>query len=107
PDGDGINLLKHIKNNHPHIPVVLMTSYAEVSTAVQAMKQGAFDYISKPFNPDEVLEVISNALEDVKPEPIIPKVSDKKEDNSNSDFVEGISAASKTLKDYIHLVAPT
>src|SRR5690606_40606584 len=88
PDDDGINLLKHIKNNHPHIPVVLMTSYAEVSTAVQAMKQGAFDYISKPFNPDEVLEVISNALEDVKPEPIIPKVSDKKEDNSNSDFVE-------------------
>src|SRR5690606_1733958 len=42
-----------------------------------------------------------------KPEPIIPKVSDKKEDNSSSDFVEGISAASKTLKEYIHLVAPT
>lgn len=107
PDDDGINLLKHIKNNHHHIPVVLMTSYAEVSTAVQAMKQGAFDYISKPFNPDEVLEVISNALEITKPDHVNTKVNDDKKDNSSSDFVEGISAASKTLKDYIHLVAPT
>lgn len=106
PDGDGINFLKQIKKNH-HIPVVLMTSYAEVSTAVQAMKQGAFDYISKPFNPDEVLEVISNALEVVKPDKVISKRTDKKEVNSSSDFVEGISAASKTLKEYIHLVAPT
>ncbi|MGE5943113.1 MAG: sigma-54-dependent transcriptional regulator [Flavobacteriales bacterium] len=109
PDGDGIHLLKHIKNNNYHIPVVLMTSYAEVSTAVQAMKQGAFDYISKPFNPDEVLEVISNALEVKKTDDVvIPKNSSKKEkSDTNTDFVEGISAASKTLKEYIHLVAPT
>lgn len=107
PDGDGIHLLKHIKNNHHHIPVVLMTGYAEVSTAVQAMKQGAFDYISKPFNPDEVLEVINNALEVIKPEQVISKENHKKEVKSNADFVEGISAASKTLKEYIHLVAPT
>jgi two-component system response regulator HydG len=106
PDGDGINLLKHIKNNNSDIPVVLMTSYAEVSTAVQAMKQGAFDYISKPFNPDEVLEVISNALEITRTVEVSSKVSDKKE-NKNTDFVEGISAASKTLKEYIQLVAPT
>jgi len=63
PDGNGIEVLKEIKNGNTDIPVVLLTSYAEVSTAVQAMKQGAFDYISKPLNPDEVLEVISNALE--------------------------------------------
>jgi len=109
PDGDGIHLLKHIKNNHHHIPVVLMTSYAEVSTAVQAMKQGAFDYISKPFNPDEVLEVISNALEVKKADKVVvSKISSKKDgSDTNSDFVEGISAASKTLKEYIHLVAPT
>ena len=69
PDGDGIALLKQIKRSKNPVPVVLMTSYAEVSTAVQAMKQGAFDYISKPFNPDEVLEVISNALEEKKINP--------------------------------------
>ncbi len=108
PDGDGITLLREIKKNDSYIPVVLMTSYAEVSTAVQAMKQGAFDYISKPFNTDEVLEVISNALEVKKTEVVVSKTSSKKgNDNSTADFVEGISAASKTLNEYIQLVAPT
>ena len=107
PDGNGIDLLKQSKNTDSNIPVVLMTSYAEVSTAVQAMKQGAFDYISKPFNPDEVLEVISNALE-VKTEQITEtKKEDKKVSNSNSNIVSGISAASKSLYEHIHLVAPT
>nr|BFF36518.1 sigma-54 dependent transcriptional regulator [Tenacibaculum mesophilum] len=105
PDGNGIDLLRQSKNTDSDIPVVLMTSYAEVSTAVQAMKQGAFDYISKPFNPDEVLEVINNALE-VKTEQITePKKEDKKV--SNSHIVTGISAASKSLYEHIHLVAPT
>lgn len=102
PDGDGISLLKDIRANS-ETPVVLMTSYAEVSTAVKAMKQGAFDYISKPFNPDEVLEVIKNALE-VQPE---HASSVKKEPEQTSDYVTGISAASKTLNEYIQLVAPT
>lgn len=107
PDGDGITFLKQIKKNNNDIPVVLMTSYAEISTAVQAIKQGAFDYISKPFNPDEVLEVINNALEE-KPTNSTSLVTDKiKEQNSSTKFVSGISATSKTLYEYIHLVAPT
>ncbi|NJB84114.1 sigma-54-dependent transcriptional regulator [Wenyingzhuangia aestuarii] len=109
PDGDGIALLKQLKENNSPTPVVLMTSYAEVSTAVQAMKQGAFDYISKPFNPNEVLEVISNALEIKTSETPTQtqKATTPKKANSNTDFVTGISAASKTLTEYIHLVAPT
>ena len=107
PDGNGIDLLKQSKYTDSNIPVVLMTSYAEVSTAVQAMKQGAFDYISKPFNPDEVLEVISNAL-DVKTEQITEtKKENKKASTSNPNIVSGISAASKSLYEHIHLVAPT
>ncbi|CAM1371006.1 Transcriptional regulatory protein ZraR [Tenacibaculum litoreum] len=107
PDGNGIDLLKQSKNTDSNIPVVLMTSYAEVSTAVQAMKQGAFDYISKPFNPDEVLEVISNAL-DVKPEEVTQtKKKDNKVSSSSSNIVSGISSASKSLYEHIHLVAPT
>src|SRR5690606_2796504 len=50
PDGDGIALLNYIKTIDTAVPVVLMTGYAEVSSAVKAMKDGAFDYISKPFN---------------------------------------------------------
>lgn len=108
PDGDGITFLKQIKKNNNDIPVVLMTSYAEISTAVQAIKQGAFDYISKPFNPDEVLEVINNALEEKPTNSTSLVVTDKiKEQNSSTKFVSGISATSKTLYEYIHLVAPT
>jgi two-component system response regulator HydG len=104
PDGNGIDLLKQIKDDKNTVPVVLMTGYAEVSTAVQAMKQGAFDYISKPFNPDEVLEVINNALEQKTPH--TPETV-KPQTNTNTTFVTGISAASKTLNEYIKLVAPT
>lgn len=106
PDGDGITLLKQIKQGNHVVPVVLMTSYAEVSTAVQAMKQGAFDYISKPFNPDEVLEVISNALEEEKLNIHAPEVK-KQQNKTSPTFIKGISAASKTLYQYIDLVAPT
>ncbi|ALJ05620.1 two-component system response regulator [Pseudalgibacter alginicilyticus] len=108
PDGDGIAFLRDIKLEIPQLPVVLMTSYAEVSTAVQAMKQGAFDYISKPFNPSEVLEVINNALIEKKTEIAITTETPKNNNtHSNTEFIEGISAASKALNDYIKLVAPT
>ncbi|WP_343328842.1 sigma-54 dependent transcriptional regulator [Polaribacter staleyi] len=105
PDGDGIALLKQIKKSKHAVPVVLMTSYAEVSTAVQAMKQGAFDYISKPFNPSEVLEVISNALEE-KTTSVVPVQEKKESTKLSTDFVKGISSSSKTLDEYILLVAP-
>ena len=62
PDYDGIQLMSDIKAEYPTIPVVLMTGYSDVSTAVKAIKNGAADYISKPFNPEEVLLVITNAL---------------------------------------------
>ena len=113
PDGDGIALLKQIKLSKKATPVVLMTSYAEVSTAVQAMKQGAFDYISKPFNPTEVLEVISNALEEKADDAAEHQQKQQKEakqekESSNTDtgFVKGISSSSKVLDEYISLVAP-
>ncbi|MEO5788908.1 MAG: sigma-54-dependent transcriptional regulator [Gelidibacter sp.] len=110
PDGDGIALLNHIKTKDASVPVVLMTGYAEVSTAVKAMKDGAFDYISKPFNPEEVLQVVKNALNEKHqtktpqdPTPSTPKNQSKAE----AGFVTGISAASKVLYDHINLVAPT
>lgn len=110
PDGDGIALLNHIKTKDASIPVVLMTGYAEVSTAVKAMKDGAFDYISKPFNPEEVLQVVKNALQE-KQELQQPKAEVATEVMSRSanesGIVAGISAASKVLYDHINLVAPT
>ena len=110
PDGDGIALLNHIKTRDASVPVVLMTGYAEVSTAVKAMKDGAFDYISKPFNPEEVLQVVKNALKEnqeiKKPQDPISPISKSKSEIAPG-FVSGISASSKVLYDHINLVAPT
>ena len=54
PDTNGLKLLTLFKERVPEIPVVMMTAYAEVETAVQAMKQGAFDYLVKPVNLDQL-----------------------------------------------------
>ena len=63
PQMDGIELLKRIKALNSNIPVIMITAYASVDTAVEAMKEGAYDYISKPFNVEELKHLIGNALE--------------------------------------------
>ncbi|HJY13177.1 MAG TPA: sigma-54 dependent transcriptional regulator, partial [Flavobacterium sp.] len=112
PDSDGIGLMSEFKISNPEIPVVLMTGYSDVNTAVKAIKNGAADYISKPFNPDEVLLVITNALKNSEVQEEMQakekKAPKKKEAvSSENEFVRGISVASKKLLDHIHLVSPT
>jgi DNA-binding NtrC family response regulator len=62
PGMDGIEVLKAVKALQADIPVILITGYASIDTAVEAMKNGAADYISKPFSPDLLLEKVQNAL---------------------------------------------
>jgi two-component system response regulator AtoC len=54
PDMDGLEILKACKKTQPNTPVTIITAYASIDTAIQAMKEGAYDYITKPFNPEEV-----------------------------------------------------
>ena len=108
PNYDGIQLLSEFKTDFPKIPVILMTGYSDVTTAVKAIQNGAADYISKPFNPDEVLLVIEKALQKPKFNDAganEPRKNTKKIENK--EFVLGISNASKKLAEYINLVAPT
>ncbi len=63
PDTDGLEVLKKIMAHHSGMPVILMTAYSKVETAVEAMRLGAFDYINKPFNQDELALRIYKALE--------------------------------------------
>lgn len=63
PDIGGMRVLRDIKRAKPSLPVIMITGYATVKSAVQAMKLGAQDYIEKPFTPDELMEAISNALD--------------------------------------------
>ncbi len=60
---DGIEVLEAVKETSPDTPVVMMTAYASAETAVLAMKKGAYDYISKPFNIEDLLLIIKNALD--------------------------------------------
>ena len=63
PDGDGLSVLKKIKEGSPEIQVILMTGFSSVETAVEAMKLGAYHYVNKPFNLDEVEMLVQKALE--------------------------------------------
>ena len=63
PDGNGLELLKEIKEKQPATAVIMMTAYASNQSAIEAMKLGAFNYISKPFNVEELTVVASGALE--------------------------------------------
>ncbi|MCS7299828.1 MAG: response regulator [Spirochaetia bacterium] len=62
PDVDGLTLLKHIKTISPQTGVIIITAFAQVKTAVQAIRKGAFDYIAKPFTNEELLLSIEKFL---------------------------------------------
>jgi DNA-binding NtrC family response regulator len=66
PEMDGLTFLSHTKSVDPSIYVIIMTAYATLESAVEAMRRGAFDYIVKPFKIDEVRMVVSKALDDRK-----------------------------------------
>src|SRR5258707_5897977 len=59
---DGLALLDHVRQQYPHLPVILMTAFGSVDTAVRAVKQGAFDYVSKPFDIDALVATVRRAL---------------------------------------------
>ena len=63
PKLDGISALKKIKSNAPETVVIMITAYASADTAIKAMKEGAYDYITKPFKVEEIKLIIKNALE--------------------------------------------
>ncbi|SEH08196.1 sigma-54-dependent transcriptional regulator [Candidatus Venteria ishoeyi] len=62
PDGDGIELVRYIQQQHPHIPVAVITAYGSMETAINALKAGAFDFLSKPVNLKSLRDITSNAL---------------------------------------------
>ena len=62
PEMDGLSLLKEIKGRWPQIPVIMITAFASMDTAVSAMREGAFDYVTKPFNLSELRETVARAL---------------------------------------------
>ena len=102
PDGDGIILMTWVREKlKSKVPIIVMTGYAEVQTAVSAMKLGAFDYLKKPINPSVLEEKIAAALastDEEAAETFIP---------GNRQWVRGSSPSMIRLYKHVELVAPT
>ena len=105
PDQDGIHLLTWLREQSCHTPFIIMTSYAEIQSAVQAMKHGASDYIAKPIHPDELLNKIKENIG--KPEIPAADLQEKTSTPFTQNFLEGESEAAHQLFNYVRLVAPT
>ena len=84
PDRNGLEILKEIKRDHPKVSVIIMTAFGTTETAIEAMRFGAFDYILKPFELDEISELVAKGLEAhqlMKRAVAIPALSEYKEDS--------------------------
>lgn len=105
PDGDGIALLKWIKGKDASLPLIMMTSYAEIQTAVQAIKLGATDYIAKPLNPEDLLAKIRDI---VRIESVQPAATFRSAIQATAgQYIEGQSSLARQLYEHVRLVAPT
>lgn len=105
PDGNSLDLLKSLREEGNRTPALIMTSFNDIRTAVNAMQSGAFDYITKPVNPEELLMVLKEALN--RKTEVSVKTINKKPEKQSLDFIEGNSKISKQLYEYVRLVAPT
>lgn len=63
PRGNGLDLLQHVKASHPNLPVIIMTAYSDLDSAVSSFQGGAFEYLTKPFDVDKAIELIRRAVE--------------------------------------------
>lgn len=105
PDQDGIDLLRWLKDERKQVVVIMMTSYADIHTAVQAIKLGAADYVSKPINPDELLKKIKELVsESAEPADSLPIENAPDKDSL---YIEGSSQAATSMYEHVKLVAPT
>lgn len=105
PDRTGLDVFQEIKKNHPKVPVIIMTAFGTTETAIEAMRLGAFDYILKPFELEEISELVTKGLEAhnlMKRAVAIPALSQKSED---SDQIVGKSKAMQEVYKLIGQVA--
>jgi len=106
PDGEGLDLLDQVHENDPVLPVVLLTAFATVELAVEAMRRGAFDFITKPFVPPQVRSVVARATERVE---LLRENARLRREVRSQEAAEmvGRSAALARVRDLIARVGPT
>jgi DNA-binding NtrC family response regulator len=102
PDMDGIEVLRNIKEKWPETEVIIMTGYGTVKTAVRAMKIGVFDYIEKPFTPDDLLPLVAKAMERKK---LSVDHTDVREVIPSHYELSNIVGISQAMQKVFHLIA--
>jgi two-component system NtrC family response regulator len=107
PKMDGIELLSKAKSTRPDIKVILITAHATVTQAVEAVKLGAFDYITKPFDDDQLFVAIDKALQFEKLESENRKLRGKLKKTESEKQLIGSSKPFRQLKSMIHKIADT
>jgi two-component system nitrogen regulation response regulator NtrX len=101
---DGLQLLDTVKTEHPELPVVMISGHGNIETAVAAIKQGAYDFIEKPFKADRLVLVADRALETSR---LKREVKELKQLAPHSNALVGRSTAINQLRQTIEKVAPT
>jgi DNA-binding NtrC family response regulator len=107
PAMDGMALLKEIREKCPDTTVIMMTAFGTVDSAVEAMKEGAYDYISKPFKMDEVLIVLSRVVEEKRLRRELVSMREELAGRYSFDNIIGKSKPMQEVFDLIRRVAPT
>lgn len=105
PDADGLHLLKEMRRTLPDLLVIVMTAYPEVPTAIQAMKNGAYDYINKPFELEELRLVIQKALETHQLQDEVTRLKRERDATIPVSHILGQSPATLELRNLIQMVA--
>jgi len=106
PEVDGIELLEQVRQTHPDLKVILITAHATVQQAVQAVKLGAFDYITKPFEDDELFAVIDRAAQFSKLQQENRQLRGRLEARENTPLI-GVSAAFREMLEVVDRIAAT
>jgi len=107
PGYDGLAVLKRIRTVSPNTGVIIMTAYADVKTAVQAIREGAFDYIAKPFSNEELLIAIERFLKFQKLEDEVTYLKETLREKVEFENIIGVSSVIKDVFDRITSVAGT
>ena len=104
---DGIELQRRMHEIDPNLMVILMTGYASVDTAVQALKNGAYDYVSKPLDPDEIAHLVKKAIAHRRTEQENVRLRETVAEVARPEEMVGQSAAMQKVFDAIETVGPT
>jgi DNA-binding NtrC family response regulator len=114
PDIGGMRVLRDIKRAKPALPVVMITGYATVQSAVQAMKLGAMEYLEKPFTPEKIIEVVNAAIHKAAALPVEEQALIHKEEvikvleraSSDSEFIYSLLYKGAEALDEYNLTGP-